>query len=113
MHYTSVTPTTCPPRTYAPIKAPLVKKTIVSSIQKRFANNGKMFGAKFMATLFGFALFSHQIGGFLGAYLGGFFFNLTGDYTVVWLIDAGLAVFASLIHIPIKESSVYQESLVN
>ena len=74
---------------------------------------GKMFGAKFMATLFGFALFSHQIGGFLGAYLGGFFFNLTGDYTVVWLIDAGLAVFASLIHIPIKESSVYQESLVN
>ena len=73
---------------------------------------GKMFGAKFMATLFGFALFSHQIGGFLGAYLGGFFFSLTGDYTVVWLIDASLAVFASLIHIPIKERSVHQGALM-
>ena len=73
---------------------------------------GKMFGAKFMATLFGFALFSHQIGGFLGAYLGGFFFSLTDDYTVVWLIDASLAVFASLIHIPIKERSVHKEALV-
>ena len=49
---------------------------------------GKMFGPQFMATLFGFALFSHQIGGFLGAYLGGFFFNITGDYTTVWLLDA-------------------------
>jgi MFS family permease len=71
---------------------------------------GKMFGPNFMATLFGFALFSHSLGGFLGAYLGGFFFNLTGDYTVVWLLDAGLAVFAALIHLPIKEKSVYEES---
>ena len=64
---------------------------------------GKMFGPQFMATLFGFALFSHQIGGFLGAYLGGFFFSITGDYTTVWLLDAALAVFAALIHLPIKE----------
>ncbi len=71
---------------------------------------GKMFGPQFMATLFGFALFSHQIGGFLGAYLGGFFFNITGDYTTVWLIDAALAVFAALIHLPIKERLVYSEA---
>ena len=69
---------------------------------------GKMFGAKFMATLFGFALFSHQIGGFLGAYLGSFFFSLSGDYTVVWLLDAGLAIFAALIHLPIQEKQVYE-----
>ncbi len=68
---------------------------------------GKMFGPQFMATLFGFALFSHQIGGFLGAYLGGFFFSITGDYTTVWLLDAALAVFAALIHLPIKEKLVY------
>ena len=71
---------------------------------------GKMFGPQFMATLFGFALFSHQIGGFLGAYLGGFFFNITGDYTTVWLLDAALAVFAALIHLPIKEKLVYSET---
>ena len=71
---------------------------------------GKMFGPQFMATLFGFALFSHQIGGFLGAYLGGFFFNITGDYTTVWLLDAALAVFAALIHLPIKEKLVYSEA---
>ncbi len=71
---------------------------------------GKMFGPQFMATLFGFALFSHQIGGFLGAYLGGFFFNITGDYTTVWLLDAALAVFAALIHLPIKEKLVYLEA---
>ena len=71
---------------------------------------GKMFGPQFMATLFGFALFSHQIGGFLGAYLGGFFFSITGDYTTVWLLDAALAVFAALIHLPIKERLVYSEA---
>ena len=71
---------------------------------------GKMFGPQFMATLFGFALFSHQIGGFLGAYLGGFFFSITGDYTTVWLLDAALAIFAALIHLPIKEKLVYAEA---
>ena len=71
---------------------------------------GKMFGPKFMATLFGFALFSHQIGGFLGAYLGGFFFSISGDYTTVWLLDASLAIFAALIHLPIKEKLVYSEA---
>ena len=71
---------------------------------------GKMFGPKFMATLLGFALFSHQIGGFLGAYLGGFFFSISGDYTTVWLLDAGLAIFAALIHLPIKERLVYSEA---
>ena len=71
---------------------------------------GKMFGPQFMATLFGFALFSHQIGGFLGAYLGGFFFSINGDYTTVWLLDAALAVFAALIHLPIKEKLVYSEA---
>ena len=72
---------------------------------------GKMFGPQFMATLFGFALFSHQIGGFLGAYLGGFFFSISGDYTTVWLLDAALAVFAALIHLPIKERLVYSEAV--
>jgi predicted MFS family arabinose efflux permease len=68
-----------------------------------------MFGPKFMATLFGLTLFSHQIGAFLGAFLGGYFFKISGDYTTVWIIDALLAVFAALIHLPIKEARVYKE----
>ena len=63
-----------------------------------------------MAPLFGFALFSHQIGGFLGAYFGGYFFTLTGDYTVFWLLDAALAIFAALIHLPIRESLVFDKT---
>ena len=72
-----------------------------------------MFGSKFTATLFGFALFSHQIGGFWGSYIGGYIFTLTGDYTIFWLMDAGLAIFAACIHLPIKESSVLPEAQIS
>ena len=72
---------------------------------------GKMFGPQFMATLFGFALFSHQIGGFLGAYLGGFFFSISGDYTTVWLLDAALAVLQHLFTCPLKRGLSIQKQL--
>jgi len=84
--------------------------TYLSTVPPTAALVGRMFGPKFMATLFGLALFSHQIGAFAGAYLGGYFFDLSGDYTVVWLIDALLAVFAALIHLPIKEVSVHENT---
>ena len=84
--------------------------TYLSTVPPTAALVGRMFGPKFMATLFGLALFSHQIGAFIGAYLGGYFFDLSGDYTVVWLIDALLAVFAALIHLPIKEVSVHEST---
>jgi predicted MFS family arabinose efflux permease len=84
--------------------------TYLSTVPPTAALVSRMFGPKFMATLFGLALFSHQIGAFAGAYLGGYFFDLSGDYTVVWLIDALLAVFAALIHLPIKEVSVHENT---
>ena len=86
--------------------------TYLSTVPPTAALVGRMFGPKFMATLFGLALFSHQIGAFIGAYLGGYFFDLSGDYTVVWLIDVLLAVFAALIHLPIKEVSVHEKTEV-
>ena len=58
-----------------------------------------------MGTLFGLALFSSNWR-FFGAYLGGYFFTITGEYTFVWLIDIILAIFAALIHLPIKEKLV-------
>ena len=85
--------------------------TYLSTVPPTAALVGKMFGPEFMATLFGFTLFSHQIGGFLGAYLGGYFFTLSGNYTFVWILDALLAVFAALVHLPIKEKMVENHSL--
>ena len=85
--------------------------TYLSTVPPTAALVNKMFGPKYMATLFGIALFSHQIGGFLGAYLGGYFFDITGQYTTVWIIDIALALFAAIIHLPIKEKLVTQTAI--
>ena len=80
--------------------------TYLSTVPPTAALVGKMFGPKFMATLFGITLLSHQVGAFLGAYLGGYFFTNTGSYEIVWIIDILLAVFAAVVHLPIKEKRV-------
>ena len=64
----------------------------------------KFFGPANMATLFGVVMLSHQVGGFLGAWLGGRVFEATGNYDWVWYIDILLAAGAALIHLPIKEA---------
>ena len=64
----------------------------------------KLHGMRFMATLFGMVMLSHQVGGFLGAWLGGKLFEATGSYDWMWYIDIMLAVSAALIHLPIKEA---------
>jgi MFS family permease len=65
---------------------------------------GRFFGPANMATLFGIVMLTHQVGGFLGAWLGGKVFEATGAYDWVWYIDIVLAVGAALIHLPIKEA---------
>ena len=65
---------------------------------------GVMFGTRYMATLFGIVLFSHQVGAFLGVWLGGLLFDRTGSYDIVWWISVALGVMAALIHLPINES---------
>jgi MFS family permease len=64
---------------------------------------GKLFGTRYLATLFGLTLVSHQIGGFLGAYLGGIALVSTGSYEWMWYADMGLAVIAALLNFPIRE----------
>jgi predicted MFS family arabinose efflux permease len=66
----------------------------------------KFFGTTHMATLFGLVMLTHQVGGFLGAYLGGQVFDATGSYNWIWYIDILLAVGAALIHVPIKEAEM-------
>lgn len=78
--------------------------TFLSTVPPTAGLVAKFFGPSNMATLFGIVMLSHQVGGFLGAWLGGKVFELTGAYDWVWYIDIVLAVGAALIHLPIREA---------
>jgi MFS family permease len=67
---------------------------------------GKLFGTRYLATLFGLTLLSHQIGGFFGAWLGGIAMETSGNYLWMWYADAVLAVAAALVNLPIREAKV-------
>jgi MFS family permease len=62
-----------------------------------------IYGIRYMGTLYGFVFLSHQIGGFLGVWLGGKMYDLNGDYTLVWWIGVGVGAFSALVHLPIRE----------
>ncbi len=62
-----------------------------------------IYGLRYMGTLYGFVFFSHQLGSFLGVWLGGRMYDLTGDYTLVWWIGVGVGAFSALVHLPIRE----------
>jgi predicted MFS family arabinose efflux permease len=79
--------------------------TFLSTVPPTVGLVAKFFGTGNMAMLFGLVMLSHQVGGFLGAWLGGQVFEATGNYDVVWYIDIVLAVAAALVHLPIKESA--------
>ena len=65
---------------------------------------GKLFGTRYLATLFGLTLLTHQIGGFFGAWLGGIAITRGGDYLWMWYADAALAAAAALLNLPIREA---------
>ncbi len=65
---------------------------------------GKLFGVRYLATLFGLTLFSHQIGGFFGAWLGGLAMENFGNYNWMWYADIVLALAAALVNLPIREA---------
>ncbi len=65
----------------------------------------QIYGLRYMGTLYGLVFFSHQLGGFLGVWLGGSMYDTYGDYTLVWWIGVGVGAFSALIHLPIKEMS--------
>ena len=70
---------------------------------------GKLFGPRHMGTLFGLTLFSHQIGAFFGAWLGGVALEYGGDYSWMWYADMGLAVAAALVNLPIREARLHKQ----
>ena len=72
----------------------------------------QIFGTKYLAMLYGVVFFSHQIGSFLGAYLGGYFFDKYGSYDYAFYLSIGLSFFATLVHLPIDEKPVMRISVV-
>ena len=62
-----------------------------------------IYGLKYMGTLYGLVFFSHQLGGFLGVWLGGALYDLYHNYTLVWWIGVGVGALSALIHLPIRE----------
>ena len=80
--------------------------TFLSTVPPTAGLVNKFFGTANMATLFGIVMLTHQVGGFLGAYVGGKVFEATGSFDWVWYIDIVLAVGAALIHLPIREAPV-------
>lgn len=64
----------------------------------------QIFGARYLATLYGFVFFSHQVGAFLGVWLGGRLYDTLGSYDTVWLISIGLGLLAAVVHLPISDA---------
>lgn len=70
---------------------------------------GQIFGPRYLATLFGVVMFSHQIGAFFGAWLGGVSYDLTGSYTVIWLAALMLSLMSAALHAPIRDAPLRPE----
>jgi predicted MFS family arabinose efflux permease len=69
-----------------------------------------MFGTRWLAMLFGFAFFSHQVGGFLGVWLGGIAYESAGSYNLVWILSIAFGIASAIINLPIVEKPVKRQT---
>jgi len=83
--------------------------TFLSTVPPTAGLVAKFFGPANMATLFGIVMLSHQVGGFLGAWIGGKVFESTGSFDLVWMLDIVLAIGAALINLPIREAPMRRQ----
>jgi predicted MFS family arabinose efflux permease len=82
--------------------------TWLATVPPTAALVGKLFGIRYLATLFGLVVLTHQIGGFFGAYLGGLAISHFGDFGWMWYADMALAALAALLNLPIREAPLHQ-----
>ena len=73
---------------------------------------GYIYGLKYMGTLYGIVFLSHQIGSFVGVWLGGLFYDIYGSYDIVWWVGIGVGAFSAIIHLPVKERPIIQKQAV-
>jgi MFS family permease len=78
----------------------------LSTIPPTNAAVAQIFGIQHLSMLSGFVFFSHQIGSFLGVWLGGYLYDRTGSYDIVWYIAIALGVFAALVNLPVREAAI-------
>ena len=78
----------------------------LSTVPPTNAVIAQIFGVQYMSMLGGFVFLSHQVGSFLGVWLGGKLYDATGSYNVVWWISVGLGVFAALVNLPVREGAI-------
>ena len=78
----------------------------LSTVPPTNAIVAQIFGVQYMSMLSGFVFLSHQLGSFLGVWLGGRLYDATGSYDVVWWIAVALGVFAALINLPVRETPI-------
>ncbi len=71
-----------------------------------------IYGIKFMGTLYGIVFLSHQIGSFVGVWLGGLFYDIYGSYDIVWWVGIGVGLFSAIIHLPIKEKPLIERKIL-
>ena len=72
----------------------------------------QIFGAQYLGMLGGFVFLSHQLGSFMGAWLGGKLYDTTGSYDIVWWIAVALGVFGALINLPVRETAIVRAAPV-
>jgi predicted MFS family arabinose efflux permease len=78
----------------------------LSTVPPTNATVAQIFGVSHLSMLSGFVFFSHQVGSFMGVWLGGYLYDRTGSYDLVWYISIALGVLAALVNLPIKEESI-------
>lgn len=82
----------------------------LSTVPPTNATVAQIFGVAHLSMLGGFVFFSHQIGSFMGVWLGGYLYDRTGSYDIVWLIAVALGVLAALINLPVREAAIARPS---
>jgi len=83
----------------------------LSTVPPTNAVVAQIFGVAHLSMLSGFVFFSHQVGSFMGVWLGGYLYDRTGSYDIVWYIAIALGVFAGLVNLPVKEAAIQRPSL--
>ncbi len=80
----------------------------LSTVPPTNATVAQIFGVAHLSMLGGFVFFSHQIGSFMGVWLGGYLYDRTGSYDIVWYIAIALGIFAALVNLPVKEAPIHR-----
>jgi len=83
----------------------------LSTVPPTNATVAQIFGVQYLSMLGGFVFLSHQVGSFMGVWLGGKLYDMTGSYNVVWWISVALGIFAALINLPVRESAIVRQSM--